>query len=41
MIEAETENKEWVEGHVEHVTGWAIGDDQEGPKDPPQEADSL
>ncbi|MFZ2088020.1 MAG: alpha-glucan family phosphorylase, partial [Desulfobaccales bacterium] len=31
----------WVEGHVEHVTGWAIGDDSEGPGDYSQDAASL
>ncbi len=31
----------WVEGHVEHVTGWAIGNDYEGPGDYPEDAASL
>ena len=31
----------WVEGHVEHVTGWAIGDDSESPGDASHDADSL
>jgi len=31
----------WVEGHVEHVTGWAIGDDSESPGDSFQDAASL
>ncbi len=31
----------WVEGHVEHVTGWAIGDDSSGPGDYSQDAASL
>ncbi|MBM4275291.1 MAG: alpha-glucan family phosphorylase [Deltaproteobacteria bacterium] len=31
----------WVEGHVEHVTGWAIGDDSESPGDYFHDAASL
>jgi len=31
----------WVEGHVEHVTGWAIGDDSANPGDYSQDAASL
>jgi starch phosphorylase len=31
----------WVEGHVEHVTGWAIGDDFTNPGDYSQDAASL
>jgi glycogen phosphorylase len=31
----------WVEGHVEHVTGWAIGDDSESPGDYSHDAASL
>lgn len=31
----------WVEGHVEHVTGWAIGDDYGNPGDYSQDAISL
>ena len=31
----------WVEGHVEHATGWAIGDDSTNPADASQDAASL
>jgi starch phosphorylase len=31
----------WVEGHVEHVTGWAIGDDSTNPGEYSQDAASL
>jgi starch phosphorylase len=31
----------WVEGHVEHVTGWSIGDDSKNPGDYPHDAVSL
>jgi glycogen phosphorylase len=31
----------WVEGHVENVTGWSIGDDSESPGDYPQDAASM
>jgi starch phosphorylase len=31
----------WVEGHVEGITGWAIGDDQVEESDPAAELDSL
>jgi starch phosphorylase len=31
----------WVEGHVEQVTGWAIGDDSTSPGDYSQDAASL
>ncbi|HEY2987178.1 MAG TPA: alpha-glucan family phosphorylase [Candidatus Binatia bacterium] len=31
----------WIEGHVEGVTGWAIGDSPNGPPDPAGEAESL
>jgi starch phosphorylase len=31
----------WVEGHVEGVTGWAIGDDDNGKSNPAGEAVSL
>jgi starch phosphorylase len=31
----------WVEGHVEHVTGWAIGDDSQGAGDYSQDSISL
>jgi starch phosphorylase len=31
----------WVEGHVEHATGWAIGDDSTNPADVSQDAASL
>jgi len=31
----------WVEGHVEHVTGWAIGDDSAGPEEYSQDAASM
>jgi starch phosphorylase len=31
----------WVEGHVEHVTGWAIGDDFTNPVEYSQDAASL
>lgn len=31
----------WIEGHVEGVTGWAIGDDQETSGDSPREIASL
>ena len=31
----------WVEGHVEHVTGWAIGDDSTNPVEYSQDAASL
>jgi starch phosphorylase len=31
----------WIEGHVEGVTGWAIGGDEEAESDPGIEADSL
>jgi starch phosphorylase len=31
----------WIEGHVEHVTGWAIGDDSGNPGDYSQDAASL
>jgi starch phosphorylase len=31
----------WLEGCIEGVTGWAIGDDAEEPGDPSQELDSL
>jgi starch phosphorylase len=31
----------WVEGHVEQVTGWAIGDDSANPGDYSQDAASL
>jgi starch phosphorylase len=31
----------WVEGHLEGVTGWSIGEAGDGPSDPQREADSL
>lgn len=31
----------WIEGHVEHVTGWSIGEDSESPGDYSQDAASL
>ena len=31
----------WVEGHVEHATGWSIGDDSESPGDYSHDAASL
>jgi starch phosphorylase len=31
----------WVEAHVEHVTGWSIGDDSESPGDSSHDAVSL
>lgn len=31
----------WVEGHLEGVTGWSIGEADDGPSDPIHEADSL
>ena len=31
----------WVEGHVEGVTGWAIGDDDELPADPSEDINEL
>lgn len=31
----------WVEGHVEHVTGWSIGDDSESPGDYSYDGASL
>jgi len=31
----------WVEGHLEGVTGWSIGDADDGPSDPGREATSL
>jgi starch phosphorylase len=31
----------WVEGHVEHATGWAIGNDSTNPADASQDAASL
>ncbi|MDB5306136.1 MAG: Alpha-glucan phosphorylase, starch phosphorylase, partial [Gemmataceae bacterium] len=31
----------WVEGHLEGVTGWAIGEDPKAPSDPAREAESL
>ena len=31
----------WVEGHVEHATGWAIGDDSTNPAEASQDAASL
>jgi starch phosphorylase len=31
----------WVEGHVEGVTGWAIGDGTHNPDDPSADAESL
>jgi starch phosphorylase len=31
----------WPEGHLEGVTGWAIGEDAENPSDPTREAVSL
>ena len=31
----------WIEGHVEGVTGWAIGDDHSLPCDPERDIDSL
>lgn len=31
----------WIEGHVEHVTGWAIGDDSQSPGNHVQDAASL
>ena len=31
----------WVEGHVEHVTGWAFGGDGAEPEDPSRDATSL
>lgn len=31
----------WVEGHLEGVTGWAVGEDHGTPSDSVQEADSL
>ncbi|RJR34491.1 MAG: alpha-glucan family phosphorylase [Deltaproteobacteria bacterium] len=31
----------WIEGHVEHVTGWSIGDDSTSPEDYSQDSDSL
>ena len=31
----------WIEGHVEHVTGWSIGDDSASPEDYSQDSDSL
>jgi starch phosphorylase len=31
----------WVEGHLEGITGWSIGEDHESPSDPAREAASL
>ena len=31
----------WLEGHIEGVTGWSIGHDENGPGDPAVEAASL
>jgi starch phosphorylase len=31
----------WVEGHLEGVTGWSIGEDHQSPSDPVREAVSL
>ncbi|MEW6386332.1 MAG: alpha-glucan family phosphorylase [Thermodesulfobacteriota bacterium] len=31
----------WIEGHVENVTGWSIGDDAKTPEDQSQDAASL
>jgi glycogen phosphorylase len=31
----------WLEGHIEGVTGWSIGHDENGPADPVAEAASL
>jgi starch phosphorylase len=31
----------WIEGHVEHVTGWSIGDDSASPGDYSHDSDSL
>jgi glycogen phosphorylase len=31
----------WLEGHIEGVTGWSIGHDENGPGDPAAEAASL
>ena len=31
----------WIEGHIEHVTGWSIGNDREGSGDYAREAASL
>ncbi len=31
----------WIEGHVEGVTGWSIGNGWKGEVEPPMEADSL
>nr|MDD5640402.1 alpha-glucan family phosphorylase [Syntrophales bacterium] len=31
----------WIEGHVEHVTGWSIGDDSASPGDYPHDSASL
>lgn len=31
----------WVEGHLEGITGWAIGEDRGSPSDSAREADSL
>jgi starch phosphorylase len=31
----------WVEGHLEGITGWSIGEDQDTPSDPGREAVSL
>ena len=31
----------WLEGHLEGITGWAIGEDHKTPSDPVEEANSL
>jgi starch phosphorylase len=31
----------WIEGHLEGVTGWSIGDDDELPVDPSEDIDEL
>lgn len=31
----------WVEGHLEGITGWSVGDDAHTPSDPDREAESL
>jgi starch phosphorylase len=31
----------WLEGHVEGITGWVIGEDGDSPSDPVREATSL
>lgn len=31
----------WLEGHLEGITGWAIGEDRETPSDPARDAASL